>query len=93
MKVGLSVALLVCFSEGLKVMRWVLAMLAWLVATAVLGPVSFFVVILVAGPHSSMLPSTIQPLVLITGLVVFFAVPVLVARSVWRRTTLPKSLG
>ena len=34
-------------------MRWVLAILAWLVATAVLGPVSFFVVILLAGPHSS----------------------------------------
>ena len=74
-------------------MRWVLVILAWLVAAAVLGPVIFFVVIFLAGPHSSILPSAIQPLVLITGLVVFFAVPVLVARSVWRRTTLPKSLG
>lgn len=74
-------------------MRWVLVILAWLGAVAVLGPVIFFVVILLAGPHSSMLPSAIQSLVLITGWVVFLAGPVLVARSVWRSTTLSKWLG
>ena len=69
-------------------MRWVLVILAWLVAVAVLGPVILWVVIVLAGPHSSMLPSAIQPAVLVIGWVVFFAGPVFVARSVWRRTAL-----
>ena len=69
-------------------MRWVLVILAWLVAVAVLGPVLLFVVIVLAGPHSSMLPSVIQPAVLVIGWVVFLAGPVFVARSVWRRTAL-----
>jgi hypothetical protein len=67
-------------------MRWVLVILAWLVAVAVLGPVIFFVAIVIAGPHSSMLPSAIQPAVLVIGWLVFLAGPVFVARSVWRRT-------
>lgn len=70
--------------------RWVLVIVAWLVSAAVLGPVIFFVVILLAGPHSSMLPSVIQPAVLVIGWVVFLAGPVFIARSVWRRTTVPR---
>lgn len=74
-------------------MRWLLAILAWLGAVAVMGPVIFFVVIVLAGPHSSMLPSAIQPAVLVIGWVVFLVCPVFVARFAWRRITLPKSLG
>ncbi len=58
-----------------RMMRWVLVILAWLVAVAVLGPVIFFVVIVLAGPHSSMLPSAIQPAVLVIGWVVFLRAP------------------
>jgi hypothetical protein len=72
--------------------RWFFAILAWLMAVAVLGPVMFVVAIVLAGPHSSMLPSAIQPAVLVIGWVVFLAGPVFIARSVWRRTTVPRGL-
>ena len=65
--------------------RWLLAILAWLLAVAVLGPVIFFVVILLAGPHSSMLSSVLQPVVLVIGWGVFLAGPVWAARVVWSR--------
>lgn len=71
-------------------MRWVLVILAWLVSAAVLGPVMFLVAIVLAGPHSSLLPSAIQPAVLVVGWVVFLAGPVFIARSVWRRTRSPR---
>ena len=61
-------------------MRRLLAMLAWLLAVAILGPLIFVVAIVLAGPHSSMLPSAIQRLVLISGWVVFLTGPVFVAR-------------
>ena len=66
-------------------MRWLLTLLAWLVSTIVLAPVCFVVVIVLAGPHSSMLPSWIQPAVLILGWLVLLVGPLLVARAVWRR--------
>ena len=66
--------------------RRLLAMLAWLLAVAILGPLIFFVAIVLAGPHSSMLPSAIQRLVIISGWVVFLTGPVFVARWVWRRS-------
>ena len=66
-------------------MRWLLTLLAWLVSTIVLVPVCFVVVIVLAGPHSSMLPSWIQPAVLVLGWVVLVVGPLLVARAVWRR--------
>lgn len=68
-------------------MRWFVAILAWLLSVAVLGPVMFFVAIVLAGPHSSMLPSFLQSVVLLFGWAVFLAAPVWVARGVWRRTT------
>jgi hypothetical protein len=66
-------------------MRWILAIVAWLVTVAVLAPAIFFAVILLAGPHSSMLPSVLQSVVVITGWIVFLAGPVWVARIVWSR--------
>ena len=66
--------------------RWLLVVLAWVVSAALLAPICFFVAILLAGPHSSMLPGVLQPLVLLLGWAVFLVTPVLVARGVWRRT-------
>lgn len=62
-----------------------LTALAWVVAAALVAPVCFFGAIILAGPHSSMLPSLIQPAVLLSFWVIFFAAPIALARFVWRR--------
>ena len=68
-------------------MRWTLAAVVWIVTAAVLAPVCFFAVIILAGPHSSMLPSIVQPAVLLTGWLIFLVTPVLLARAVWLRAS------
>jgi hypothetical protein len=65
-------------------MRWLLALLAWTLSSAVLAPVLFFAVLVVAGPHSSVLPSVLQPVALLLGWAVLLGVPIWVARKVWR---------
>ena len=67
-------------------MAWLLALLGWLISAAVLAPVCLFVTMVLAGPHSSMLPSAIQPIVLLLGWVSFIVGPIWIARVVWRRT-------
>ena len=66
-------------------MRWLLALLAWLGSLVLLAPLCFFAAIVLAGPHSSILPSFLQPLVLVLGWAGVLVVPVVVARAVWRR--------
>jgi molybdate transport system substrate-binding protein len=66
-------------------MRLMLTGLAWIVSAAVLAPVCFFGAIILAGPHSSMLPSFMQPAVLVLFWIVFLAAPIMAARVVWRR--------
>jgi len=68
-------------------MRWTIAVAVWIVAAAVLAPVCFFAVLILAGPHSSMLPAVVQPAVLIAGWLVFLVTPVLLARAAWRRAS------
>jgi hypothetical protein len=51
----------------------------------VLAPVCFFGVIVLAGPHSSLLPSYLQPPVVLLGWGILLVAPVLAARAVWRR--------
>ena len=63
-----------------------LTALAWIASVAVLAPICFFAAIVLAGPHSSVLPSIIQPGVLALCWIVFLAGPVLIARWVWRRS-------
>jgi hypothetical protein len=66
--------------------RWIPALLAWVASVAVLAPVCFFVVILLAGPHSSLLPGWLQSAVLLLGWLIVVVAPFLIARAVWRRT-------
>jgi hypothetical protein len=66
-------------------MRLVLTAIAWLGTALVLAPLCFFSVLVLAGPHSSILPSRIQPAVLLIGWLIFLVVPVLAARAAWRR--------
>ena len=66
--------------------RGLMAFIAWTATAMVLAPICFFGTILLAGPHSDILPSVLQPAVLLLGLLTFLVAPVLVARLVWRRT-------
>ena len=66
-------------------MRWLVVIAAWIIAAAILAPVCFFAVVILAGPHSSLLPSAIQPAVLLLGWVVFLGGPILIARATSRR--------
>ena len=66
-------------------MRWVLTLLAWLAAVAVIAPVTVLITVVLAGPHSSMLPSVIQPAVLLSGWLAVIVGPVIVARAVFAR--------
>ena len=67
-------------------MRVVLTALAYVVSMAVLVPVLFFIVMVLAGPHSSMLPSMVQSAVAVLALLTSIVVPAFIARAVWRRT-------
>lgn len=69
--------------------RVLIAFIAWSAALAVLSPIVFFVTVLLAGPHSSILPSAIQPAVWLLGWACVLIGPVLVARMAWRRTGRP----
>jgi hypothetical protein len=64
---------------------WVPALGAWLLATLLSGPVLFFLVLVLAGPHGGVLPSRLAPVVLLAAWAVLIGVPVLVARRVFAR--------
>ena len=66
-------------------MRWLIAVVVWALATVLLAPVCFFATMFLAGPHSSMLPSFAQSLVVIVGWLILLVTPVWIARSAWRR--------
>jgi len=65
--------------------RWLLTLCAWLVSLAVLAPLCFAGVLLLAGPHSSILPSPLHIPVLILGWSILLIVPLMVAKKTWRR--------
>jgi hypothetical protein len=65
--------------------RVFLACLVWLITTALLAPVIFFAVIFLAGPHSSVLPSALQPVVVIAALIVLLGAPIWLARRMLRK--------
>ena len=65
-------------------MRIVLTVLTYVASLAAVAAVAFFVVILLAGPHSDLLPRGLQAVVILLGWVSVLALPVLAARGVWR---------
>jgi hypothetical protein len=67
------------------VLRWTLTLLTWVVATAVLAPVCFFAVWILAGPHSDLLSDFMGGPTLILGWLTFVGAPIWFARVVWRR--------
>jgi hypothetical protein len=69
--------------------RVLIAFIVWSAAVAVLSPMVFLVMVVLAGPHSSILPSAVQPAVWLLGWAAVLLVPALVARMAWRRTGKP----
>jgi hypothetical protein len=65
--------------------RVALTILAAVLSLCLTAVVVFFAVLILAGPHSSMVPSALQPAVLVVGWLVVVVVPLTVARWVWRR--------
>jgi hypothetical protein len=68
------------------VARGLITFITWTATTAVLAPVCFFGTILLAGPHSDILPSFLQPVVLLLACAVLLVCPLWTARRVWRWT-------
>lgn len=64
---------------------WLIAVVVWVVSAAALAPVCFFATMLLAGPHSSILPGLLQPVVLLLGWLAFLVVPLWIARAAARR--------
>ncbi len=61
------------------------AVIAGLMTLPLVAALSFAVVIVLAGPHSGLLPEWIEVLVLALGWMATLAVPVWVGRRVWVR--------
>ena len=68
------------------VKRLVLVVAAILGALALVIPVSFVLVIVLAGPHAGLLPQPLEVAVLIMGWLAVLVVPAIAARAVWKKT-------
>ncbi len=68
--------------------RLALALLAWLMVTAVMVIVMFMLAWVVAGPHAGMLPRPLEIAVWILGYAVILIVPLVVAVFVYRKLSL-----
>lgn len=68
-------------------MRFLVTGLVYVASLAGVAVVAFFVVMLLAGPHSEMLPRGVQAVVLVLGWSAVLVLPALAARAVWRRLT------
>ena len=64
--------------------RWILTILAWLASVLIVTPVALFSVLVLAGPHAGLLPQSLEMVVLLVGWVAVLGVPILVARRVWK---------
>jgi hypothetical protein len=51
----------------------------------VISPLTLFVVLVLAGPHSDLLPSWLQLPVLLLGWGIILIVPVLISRKAWHK--------
>jgi hypothetical protein len=65
--------------------RFFLISLAYLAALMLVAPAAFGVVILLAGPHSGILPAWSEPVVMGLGWLAVLVLPLLLTRKVWRR--------
>lgn len=66
-------------------MRYVATAVAYIASLVVVAALSFFTVLVLAGPHAGLLPSWLEPAILGLGWLAVLVLPVLAARAVWRR--------
>ncbi len=66
-------------------MRILLTLLGFAVSLVLTAGAVFFLVIVVAGPHSGILPSSLEAVTLALGWVCVLLVPFFVARRIWHR--------
>ena len=71
-------------------LRIVLSLIAYVVALAAVAVIAFFAVIFLAGPHAGLLPGWLEAVVLGLGWLAVLLLPVLAARTVWRRLGRPR---
>ncbi len=64
---------------------------AFLIAFAVTAVVAFVVMLVLAGPHSGLLPSSLETATLVLGWLAVGIVPILAGRWAWRRLAPPRS--
>jgi hypothetical protein len=65
--------------------RLLIAVATYLVTVTVVAVVTFFLVILLAGPHGGLLPRALEGVVLIVGWSLVLVLPFLAAWAMWRR--------
>lgn len=66
--------------------RGMIVTVVYLVALALIAPLMAFAVLVVAGPHSGLLPATLEPVAALLALAVALVLPALIARAAWRRS-------
>ena len=66
-------------------MRILATALAYIVSLALVGIICFFGVLAIAGPHAGILPGFAEAGVILLGWLTVIALPVMIARKVWRR--------
>ncbi|MES2624238.1 MAG: hypothetical protein V4628_03070 [Pseudomonadota bacterium] len=74
-------------------MKIFVTVLTWLVSVVVIGCITFFMVIMLAGPHAGLLPYWLESVVVVSGWLAILIFPALLARKVWRRFTQRESGG
>lgn len=67
------------------VTRGLITAVVYLLALGVIAASMFFAVMVFAGPHAGLLPSWLEPVVLIIGWLVVLVVPAWLASRVWLR--------
>lgn len=70
-------------------MRIVWTLVAYVVALGLIAAVAVVAILVLAGPHSDLLPAPLQSVVVGLGWLSVLALPIVVARRVWRRTSGP----
>ena len=71
--------------------RWLLTVGTWLGTTLVLLPVCGFTALVLAGPHSDLLPSLLQVPAFLVCVAVLLGVPAWLARVMWRRSQVQRT--
>lgn len=66
-------------------MRLAATVLAFLASLVLVATGAFFIVMLLAGPHGGVLPTSLHSATVLLGLACVLVFPLLVARWVWRR--------